>query len=130
MTNLARSLALSCSLIVALPPGWCCVTPPGSTSKASTGSAPSHHCCVREKCGDSPSQSPTPAPQPCERCPCMDRDLSTPEQSRTSDMALTPAPFVALPELPNLLIASRDFGQPTTQIATNPLHVLNCTWLC
>src|SRR5262249_54399789 len=89
--HLSRSLALVCGLILALPPGWCCMAQPASASKKREKLALADHCSCCPKCGNPDQQESEQAPSKPFRCPCDDRDLSTPVKSGAGNVESLPA---------------------------------------
>lgn len=143
-----RSLVLACSLLLALPQGWCCmfaccpqVKATTSTATAETKDIPGD---VGGCCGNCPHQSnpshgstdkPTPAKKPSAPtnsvCSCADRHATLPAASPVEQVDTGLVLF-----LPPLAIVAPGVGHRAgfmgtdTPPPTRPLHVLNCVWLC
>jgi hypothetical protein len=123
----ARLLMLSCSLLLALPPGWCCIFALGTIRNDAAKPAP----CCRSCCHQSKPTMPTPQPEPHKpgRCPCDDRQTTVPDSVKALHGGL--AVLVALPALDpaplGLTVAVSDrFSLP---ISASP-QLLHCVWLC
>lgn len=122
-----RLLVLSCSLLLALPPGWCCIFAFSTTRNENAKTAP----CCRSCCHQANPTTPTPKPVPPKptRCPCDDRQTTAPESAKTIHGDL-----FALAVLPVLDLA------PTALTVAVPLvasffvssspQLLHCIWLC
>lgn len=130
MTLVLRSLVVCCTLVVALPPGWCCAVESLLNPSLYRESANRQTCSCCPKCR---SNMPTPAkpmPAPPQRCPCLDRDLTTPDTPVKPDLGAANSMMVVLPvpdfALSQLLIAP---DCPDSRVSVSP-HILNCRWLC
>jgi len=132
MGSLAHFLVLACSLLLALPPGWCCYFPGSRTpsGKACAGTDSVRSCCSKYQAHPSNQE---PEPQQPFNCPCDER-LSTPlehSQACTLDLSLPSvlAPIATVPEhIANLHVGF--VGDTSPLAAEPPLHLLNCLWLC
>jgi hypothetical protein len=128
---LLHLLPLACGLLLALPPGWCCLLGPCPARAAPAPAEPSDGaqcpCCCH------PNPRPEPArPAPPLRCPCADRDATTPDVLKPPTL-LSGDGLAALPAGADLeLTASHD--APVTHAGplslSAPLNVLHCVWLC
>jgi hypothetical protein len=128
-----QHLVLACSLLLALPPGWCCYFPGGRTysENACAGTVNVRSCCKNQAHPAPSNQEPEPK-QPF-NCPCDER-LSTPlehSQACALDIALPTlvAPVAAIPAL----LGNRCVGfvgATSSRAGEPPLHLLNCLWLC
>jgi hypothetical protein len=129
-----RCVVLSSSLLLALPPGWCCflvfqpTKPTESQSKAK--GADCARCCAHQ----TPQPDPTdkPFPPPPGRCPCTDR-LTVLPKSATVDRTDLVFAFAATLAVPLSFAVSE--GIPADAIwsahpPAHPPHLLNCVWLC
>ncbi len=127
-----RILALACSLLLALPPGWCCVLKAytlGQVGKKTQQICES--CCHNQPAKDSKPNPSPPSPRPG-KCPCDDRNSTSADStSAKSDCAVAlPAvcdPAGSLMHLPaigvELPIAYHSFSNAS-------LHLIHCIWLC
>jgi hypothetical protein len=131
MLVLGRSLALFCSLVLALPAGWCCMIGPLPVGCGRPVVAKTRPCCGCSKCNrQSSDRSSQPMPATPKHCPCLDRDLSTPESYRPIDanFALPAIVVIAVP-----VDMARERTQPVGRVAiesNTSRHILNCLWLC
>jgi len=127
---LVKSLVVLQTLLLALPPGWCCAA-------ASAESAPfvneGRWCCQAlgqeiESTGR-PPDSHSPPRRPAAEC-CCPREATAPQKTAppANDSALpvfavAPVSVARLTELPAQSATGVWPGDP-------PLHVLQCEWLC
>ena len=139
-SRVVRSLVVACSLLLALPKGWCCMiaAQPQPPTAASTPTAPADAelccpCCRHQTPTSSPDRQPTQK-SPTDShgvCCCADRHATIPlsfsvEQSDTGFFTLLPVlgGVPACDALTDGMVVS-DLPPPTSQ-----LHVLHCVWLC
>jgi hypothetical protein len=122
-----RFLMLGCGLLLALPPGWCCILAIQTARQETTKLVP----CCRSCCGNSNSSTPTPKPVPHKpgRCPCADRQTTAPENVKTfhCDLSIV-APLAALDPAPFEANAGEPAGLPPHLCSSAQL--LHCVWLC
>ncbi|HTU93341.1 MAG TPA: hypothetical protein VMF69_24890 [Gemmataceae bacterium] len=138
--RVVRSLVLACSLLLALPQGWCCLlamqTAKAATTTVSETTAPANTrgccpCCPRNADRDrNPAGKPSePEKSTCFCCP--DRDATLPSTSSiervdTGFIVIVPPLDVIFPSVALLDgVAGSTFYLPAHQ-----LHVLKCVWLC
>jgi hypothetical protein len=131
---LLRSLALSCGLLLLLPPHWCCLLggltqlPPEALQGAKSKTA----CCPC--CGGKHDTSSTPAPGQVPdrdgKCPCGERIATAPGVSVIAgpDLML-PAPG-AVTGADQAAPACPAFEPPAAYTAPSHFRILNCVWLC
>lgn len=154
MPQPVRQFAVLCSLLLALPSGWCCMLGMSVDGAARAGLA--HHdrlpgelpgpvspqpksCCHRAATPQLPASGTDGCPHgptsPNSSCGCtpeavvLVKSVSVDELSAVAPMALLPA---------DLLAAIDPHGQsiqhaapPLLLFASGPsLHVLQCVWLC
>jgi hypothetical protein len=122
---LFQLVAVATSLLLALPPGWCC-TP---IRQDRTPASPEPARCCHQTAADRPPQPEQPPARPNAEC-CCQRDATVPEQpvQPTGPAALV-LPLLA--DAPTLL-AGPGHGD-TVGIPRPPdprLHVLQCVWRC
>jgi hypothetical protein len=126
-------LIVACSLLLALPPGWCCLLEgpifgQGGKKKLNTCGA---CCCDHPAKHSDATPGPVPAsPRPA-RCPCDDRNSTSPDPvSAKVDCGIAlPALRTPLSPLSPCLIENVLLG--TDRVCLDgSLHLLNCTWLC
>jgi hypothetical protein len=136
MALLARSLALLCSFLLALPSGWCCIVgapcchqrrPVG---KRADQAAPLTHkscCCHQQKHNDT-----TPAPKPStplKVCSCEKASVVAPEVARFGP-DLFVAPLAIPADLPPSNAGDQSDLCRIFDLPPPSLHVSHCVWLC
>jgi len=127
MSAFPKLLVLTCALLLALPPGWCCATP--NPKAADLPAQPTHSCCQHEQ--PTPNQEPMPA-VPVQQC-CCEKDLaspSSPSSPKTTSLDLAISIPVVIPDAPAAHVAGvgvLDFAGPSP---SPPLNVLQCVWRC
>jgi hypothetical protein len=127
---LLRLAALACGLLLALPPGWCCLwLPQPARASAPPPVAPQCPCCHPV----TPAELPTEAPAPSGRCPCADREATTPEAVKAPALQAGDC-LAAVPAAgADLEASAAPHGLPSPAgyaLPSAPLHVLHCVWLC
>jgi hypothetical protein len=125
-----RVLALVCTLLLALPPGWCCILQ--STALAVRGKerlAARPACCGHCK-GHAPTKSSDPVRLPPGSCPCTDRALTVPSAPRVVACESAVVTPLALPEPVVSGATAGDGGACSLPVFSLPPRVLNCLWLC
>ena len=122
-----RLLMLSCSLLLVLPPGWCCIFAVRTVRNDATTTAPSCPSC----CGKSNTSTSTPNPAPDKpiRCPCADRQSTAPDNAKAftldlSVVAVLPVHNDTFTELPAIAPAA------THAFLSSSPQLLHCVWLC
>lgn len=144
-----RFLVAVCSILLVLPPGWCCyVLPAGccgtptqqsaEEEPASTPVKPACGCCHPKESSPTDSEEtgttadanqPTPAPEPVPlNCDCLQRDSIKPTMSADIDLDLViigPVADEVAPALRAPLALS-----PRGVLLTPSLQVLLCVWRC
>lgn len=133
-----RPLVLVCSLLLAMPQGWCCILAsymPKATGTAASGTKSLAGCCPCQPLQSDPSDTPTPAEKPSAPtntiCPCADRHATLPDAPSVEQvdagfvLFLPPLSLVAPGIEHRAAVAGADLPPPTP-----PLHVLHCVWLC
>src|SRR5262245_18213059 len=131
MNLVLRSLVACSALVVALPPGWCCAFESLFKTRSSGVSTikQERSCC--SKCRKSfPASAPKPMPTTPERCPCLDRDLGTPDSPLKPDLAAHSAVEIVLPILDLALTEGASTDACPISMTPASLHILNCLWLC
>ena len=128
-SRLLRSLVLGCGLLLALPPGWCCIFAFRSVKQEAPKASPCCcPCCAKE--APRPAPTPAPAPKAPDRCPCADRHSTAPDAPKVfaSDPGfVAPVPVIHLAPFWLGITAPAGFCPPA---AATSSHVLNCVWLC
>ena len=125
MPTAVRSLMLASSLLLVLPPGWCCLLPRAAAPKNELPP------CCRPCCdGAKHSEPVTPAPLPPGRCPCSDRQSIAPDVAKL----VLAVPFLTAPA-PALDLAVSPVAVDDLLLASGPsldlsLHLVHCVWLC
>lgn len=141
-----RSLTLACSLLLALPQGWCCTFACSQTKATATandtkandipgevgGCCP--HCPHESKPSNGPTHKPTPGEQPSPPtssvCSCADPRALPPstssiEQTDTGIVLFLPPPANVVTGVgQRAAVVGTDVRPPTSRP-----HVLNCVWL-
>ncbi len=129
---LVRFLTLVGSLLLALPPGWCCMLwPQAPAQETRTAASQTRPCCGQcEPEGKPPAPSPgKPAPLPAGKCPCHDRDTTSPDAPKgVGPHLLAPATPLVVGPPPCWAGSGRHVDPPA--FVSNPLRLLNCVWLC
>src|SRR6266540_2594735 len=125
---LSRILVLSTALVVASPPGWCCILPTPSEKKARS---PVPHC----------PHCPRPQPQPKKESPrdskpkiplsscCCDHETLPPDPKVAPDNPGLAVPTLVLDgeHLPLGVLVAESFER---LLPTPPLQILHCVWRC
>src|SRR5438270_8592029 len=76
-----RIVVLVCSLLFALPPGWCCLL--GAHTPGQLGKSTSRRCpeCCGGHAAETSKSAPVPtSPRPT-KCPCDDRNSTSPDST-------------------------------------------------
>jgi hypothetical protein len=123
MVAVLRVLVLANALLLALPPGWCCL-PADEPARAA---APCRGCC--HQAGDPQDATPEPEPLPPANDCCCLWDSVPPPDSRGLAPDLSVAAAVFAEALP-VLHAPRVEREAPHSFAPPPRHVLLCLWLC
>jgi hypothetical protein len=128
MSVFSRYLVLASALVLALPPGWCCVRP-ALAAESRAEPAPARVCCHCAVPEQGP-RKPVPTKPGFPSKPCCEVGSGT---------------IVTSPEKPqNTLVADLTTVAPgldnafdeqvtvfcTVPASSLPLHVRNCLWLC
>jgi hypothetical protein len=133
MGNLTRHLlSLVAGVMLALPPGWCCILAPAAAVAAERPSVPGPPACCPGCC---PEPSPAQDEQPPSRAPCTVccGDQNVPLSKRATDYA----PDATVAALPVTVAVLPGPGGAPGRIAPawplsppRALHLLQCVWLC
>jgi hypothetical protein len=126
--RLVRLLVLACSMVLALPPSWCCLLADKVNSVGADAAKICPCCAHRAK-----STKKIPLPPPTRRCPCSDRnairlEISGPKTILQTDLC-SPGEGTVI-DLTRTRLALGQIGFHQIFPATSPIHVLNCQWLC
>jgi len=133
MSRTARCLVLACSLIVALPHGWCCAVAGQFTKIAAGQSAVKPAvCCECQRCAKPSTHGDKPADSPPDRCPCSDRNtvLTDSAAQAQSDVELAPVAILAAPAAPLTLLRIDAEAVCVVHPPTDHLHIFKCAWRC
>ena len=135
-----RTLVFVCSLLVAMPPGACCLLA-GMLARADTKAAatakPVQRLCCRHGCkhkATSPS-TPTdkcPAKSP-DQCPCLIGLAVLPLTKAAEQVDLGCSVTVLLPVRMPSASPTRPVAGAAVSVVhppTYPIHVIKCLWLC
>src|SRR5262245_43108747 len=122
-----RCLILLCSLVLVLPPGWCCMA-----SHPDTQRAEAKRCCGCSHCQRTDVPTPVPKPPPVEpfNCPCFDRNSTPPSSPKPlAADAIAVGPRWEF-EFEVACVGSPRLDQISPILANSPRHLVYCTWLC
>jgi hypothetical protein len=133
-----RFLCLLSSLLLALPPGWCCpgrLAPfrerPQPTEKREDATPHKGCCCCPKILQQRPTDSaPVPKPSnPIKSCCYEKPPMVLPDLGRQM-LDLAVVPFAVVVQVP--LLAGSECIEPAHVFVASspPLHVLECVWLC
>jgi hypothetical protein len=135
---LLRTVVLTCSLLLALPPGFCCFVGARDccSPKQQTKEIPAQplhgNCCHEETPSQAPAKSPSlPKPsQPGKTICCQEVPADRPAVERhLPDLTATVAALVPVAGPTVLGFVTEAAGQGFA-FDSAPLHVLHCVWLC
>jgi hypothetical protein len=128
-----RYLLLTCGLLLALPPGWCCMVPARGVAEdvRKRDDSPPRSCCDRGHRAPAPAapERPKRAPLPFDQCPCFERSASTdvPKTVGCDHALAAPLPLVDL--VPSPTVAVPTLAQPASPLDSS-LQLVHCVWLC
>jgi hypothetical protein len=126
-----RTLMLACSLLLALPPGWCCMVRAGVPTPAAEKAAPHHcPCCPCQGTAKPKAPEPHPLPLPPAQCPCDGRQATAPDATKASGDNLTlaaPPPVIDL--VPTFSVDGDIVALPFFPSHVS-LQLLHRVWLC
>jgi hypothetical protein len=131
---LLRSLALSCGLLLTLPPGWCCLLahltqrPVAAGQPVNSKPACCGHCGAKQ--GDRSRQIPDHIPGREGKCPCGERTATAPGAPVNAGpdlLLLAPGTVTGLDTAARAVPAC---DPPASYSAPPHFHLLNCVWLC
>lgn len=129
-------LVFACSLILMLPPGWCChvVTLPCCARHGETTASGSKDNCCSSCCGEETKtstehQTPTPKP-PTGRSCCCDPQPTLRSNTNPSlvDLAVV-APTIEVVTTVDWTVSAQT-AVSGGEFTSAPLHLLHCIWLC
>jgi hypothetical protein len=126
-TFVPKLLVLGCGLLLALPPGWCCIFAVGTARHDVAEIAP----CCRSCCDRFAPSTPThkPAPSKPLRCPCADRQTTAPDSVKSSIVDLNVVAVLPVDE-PALHIAPLEAAIAFSPLVSTSPQILHCVWLC
>jgi hypothetical protein len=124
-------LVLSATLLLALPPGWCCFMP--RQTQASTRPEGSHDCChgspVSPHHPTAPDRDEAPV-APATSCCCV-TDATSPADPQTPAADPSSVPLAVPVGDVSLSPASHPFIRDVQPHAPSPPpRILHCVWLC
>jgi hypothetical protein len=123
--RLIRLVALTCGVLLALPPAWCCYAAPCS---APTTKPEPATCCHKHK--KEPARPAPSCPIPPADCPWRDHHTIAPTgPEKTGAGPALPAP-VALTVLDTPRAGPAAAAAVIPLVLSRPLHLLQCLWLC
>ncbi len=138
-SRIAHYLVLACSILLALPHGWCCLLKPTTTDRTSgcvscarkvaCKRARTCSCCSQGTSAEECKLQGASLP-PRFRCPCEDRNAT-----RLQKVFVDCDTFsIALCLPPAITTISCDLTalvpETTRPPPASPVHLLNCVWLC
>ena len=143
-SRVVRSLVLACSLVLALPQGWCCLFACHTAKASETAAANSDsdlgdlgcpHCANQTAPTSGPTDQPTPTENPAAPChsvcPCADRQSTVPTSVSIVQLdtgaALFLLPYDTTTSNVGLVAEVDGFNVLPPK---HPLHVLKRFWLC
>jgi hypothetical protein len=131
LSSFLHHLLLACGLLLALPPGWCCMLQlPKAEEQARPAAPKSVPCCCCKKGAKPASPTPAPPPQRPARCPCADRHSTAPDAPKVIGCDLScVAPLPTTDLAPSGTAAGHPVVFRALPSETSP-HLLNCVWLC
>jgi hypothetical protein len=127
-----KILAIAFPVLLALPPGWCCIL----VSVAEAAKAPNmasqqcRSCCTRHSEAQ-PAKKHAP-PSPASRCPCAERLNFERPAATVKKVDLSPGD-VAVFSLPSFMPVCQTSNVPAnvpTLVPSCQIHISNCVWLC
>jgi hypothetical protein len=128
-----RLSALACGLLLALPPGWCCLLLPCPVRAA----APAQTEATADEAQCPCCRHTVPQPQPPSdaappRCPQPTCCAAAPDAVKPSAPLADTALPAALPaaDLSPCPAPTGPAAAVAPSPASTPLHVLHCVWLC
>lgn len=130
MSRTARFLVLACSLVVALPHGWCCVLA-GQLTKVTAGTTERQTGGVpRVSATHKPAQQHSPTNVPNE-CPCADRQTVLTHGPSIAKCDAVPVAILPMHDhTPAVLIGLDAEAVCVVHPPTYHLHVFKCVWRC
>jgi hypothetical protein len=126
---------LLCTLLVALPPGWCCVLVPaaccGNQQPVEQRGAPVKHksCCCAAKPTQNGSQPKPKGGAPVKSCSC-EKPPNVPSDTARFGPDLLALGFVRTTQLAHFSVTEPIQSGRTSPALSPPLHVSHCVWLC
>jgi hypothetical protein len=134
-----RSLVIAISLLLVVPPGWCCMVPvhaATATDAKATATVPMKPAgcrgCCKHETQPQPGPADTPSGPPPGHCCCIDRLTGLPSPAGAEKAGLgfafaAPLPHaVSVPPLVRFIEEAASVVHPPTR----QLHILKCVWLC
>jgi hypothetical protein len=127
--HLLSALMLASSLVLVLPPTWCCIFANVGAEKTSCPEQSAPSCCkLHAEKQSAPKNAPPP---PSNRCPCTDRQTVL-TSSAVGDHAPVDAGLVAILTVIEPCSGHTGAGREVTahHHPPNPIHAFYCVWLC
>ena len=134
---LARSLVVACNLILALPPGWCCLVPvrqvetpsqPQQSCCRPTSPSPACTCCHPR--GADHSNSPAEHVPPIKNCCCSALISMPPSGVDTPRPDLTASTLLLVADADQPGISTDEAFGGHVFFSTRSLQLLHCVWRC
>lgn len=133
-SRVLRHVVLVCSLLLALPQGWCCLHAfqlPKTTITAPVKPAGCCICCKHET-QPQPTQTEKPSDLPPSCCCCTDQPMVAPSSAAVQKVSLDLAFLEILPVPPLMPHLVQLIGEAASVVhpPTHQLHIFKCVWLC
>ncbi|HEV3146634.1 MAG TPA: hypothetical protein VGZ47_22290 [Gemmataceae bacterium] len=138
MAMLTRSLVLLCSLLLALPQGWCCLVGAApccnQQQPAEKQELPAKHksCCCCQELTEHECSKPVPAPKPGKplKACCCEKALTALPNVERQLPDLVALPLAVSVDVPLFHAVNRIESARRFAVSPFPLHVFHCVWLC
>jgi hypothetical protein len=125
----SRFLFCLTAVLLACPPGWCCILPRLHTAKAASTPAPEpvHSCCHPQPPPAEPDSDSDKAPVAVCNCP---REEATPPESSVATPDPDAAVLVPPPASETASVSAHAVETAQPHSLSPPLQLLHCIWLC
>jgi hypothetical protein len=128
---LLRTLLLASGLLVALPPGWCCMVRSVASPQVPKRDTPTPKSCC--DCCKEPAKPQTPEPRPLPhepgKCPCGEHHSTAPDAPKALSLDLSlPTPSTMI-DLTPFWFDGRAVSSVVSPFDLS-FRILHCVWLC